>query len=110
MTPRELRGDMPALVTYDADGNVLSVTVSEPRISRAEVEALLASRRLERQPRGDHGHLIADATDPSKKWVVPKPKRDYAGEKLVKAKGEYRKLYPDADHSTLLWSVMEEED
>lgn len=82
------------------------MTVSEPRFSPGDVEALLASRRAERAPRGPHGHLLSDTTDPelASRWVVPKPSRDYLAQKLHAAQEQYRKQYPTSDQSSLLWS------
>lgn len=94
-------------MTFGPDGVVLSVAVSEPRFTVGEKDALLASRRAERAPRGPHGRLLAEATDPAHQydWVVPKPTRDFAEAKRRAAIDAYRKKYPDTDHTSLLWSV-----
>lgn len=107
MTVRELNGWAPASVTYSPDGEVLSVTVSEPRFTPAEKAALLAARRSANAPRGSHGFLLAEASDPKNQFAfqVPPPSRDWAQAKLNEAHEAYRKRYPDADMDSLLWRV-----
>lgn len=102
-----MHGWSPARVTLDAVGEVVSVTVVEPRFSRHDVAVLLASRRAEKASRGSHGHLLSEATDPALqgKWSVPLPVTDFAQEKLTRAQDAYKKSYPDADMSALLWRV-----
>ena len=51
-------------VTYSPTGEVLSVTVSEARFTVAEKMLLIEARRRARAPRGEHGWLMSDATDP----------------------------------------------
>lgn len=86
---------------------MVSVTITEPRFSRADVELLLASRRAERAPRNPYGVLLSEATDPAMKgrWVIPNPSRDFPAQMLHARQAEYRKKYPDADHGSLLWRV-----
>lgn len=107
MSVRELHGWSPAEVTVDAAGEVVSVTVAEPRFNRHDVAVLLASRRAEKEPRGSHGHLLSETTDPAHqyKWKVPLPVTDFAQEKLTRAQDAYKKTYPEADMSALLWRV-----
>lgn len=81
------------------------MTVTEPRFSTADKEALIASRRAENEPRGSHGWTLAEATDPKKKWSVSKPKRDYVAQKLHAEQARYQKQYPHEDHSSLLWNA-----
>lgn len=98
---------MPATVTYDAAGGVVSVAVPEPRFTRAEVDVLLEARRLEQEPRGAHGFPLREATDPANQYraVVPLPTLDFYQAAMNKAKDDYRKRWPDADMSALLWRV-----
>lgn len=107
MTVRELNGWAPASVTYDQDGQIVSVTVTEPRFTPAEKAALLMARRAAMAPRGRHGHLIAEATDEKNQFAysVRPPTRDWAQVKLNQAQEEYRKRFPDADLDSLLWTV-----
>jgi hypothetical protein len=83
------------------------VTVSEPRWTPRDLDVALASRAADRTPRGRHGHLITEATDPNKRlmWEVPLPRRDYAAKALKDAQEARHKIYPDEDESTLLWRV-----
>jgi hypothetical protein len=85
------------------------VTVTEPRFSTADKEALIASRRAENEPRGSHGWTLREATDPNIEWTVTKPKRDRAAQKLHAAQERYRKQYPHEDHSAFLWNVRPQE-
>ena len=110
MSVRELHGWAPTTVTVDADGNVLSVSATSPRFTRRDVHLMLASRRAERAPRGSHGHLLVEATDPALQnaWVVDLPTTDFAAAKLKKAQDQYAKSYPDADMGSVLWRVRRE--
>lgn len=110
ITVRELNGWTPATITRDADGNVTSVSVTEPRFTRAEKALLLVARRRALEPRGPHGVRLSEATDPANdptswdatgKFVVPLPKVDFAAEALKAAQAKW----PEDDKRTLLWSV-----
>lgn len=83
------------------------MTVREPEFAESDRLVLLASRWLDQQPRGRHGYLLSDATDPEKQhgWTPRKPRRDYAQAVINKKQDEYRKLYKDADFDSLLWGV-----
>lgn len=108
MTVRELNGWTPATVTYDAAGDVVSVTVTEPRFSPREVDLLIESRRQEKAPRGPHGHLLSTATDPDvqRRINVPLPRIDYVQRALLKAQERHRAEYGEnADYSGELWRV-----
>lgn len=91
-------------MTLDPDGNVLSVAVTEPRFTPRERALLLAARRVRR---GTHGHLLSEATDPKNQFAyrVPPPKQDWAAKKLGEVQEAYKKSHPNADLSSLLWSV-----
>lgn len=107
MSVRELHGWAPTTVTVDADGNVLSVAATSPRFTRRDVDLMLASRRAEQAPRGSHGLLLSEATDPAHQyaWKADLPTTDFAAAALKKAQDQYAKSYPDADMSSLLWRV-----
>lgn len=91
-----------------ADGEVVSVTVTEPRFTPYETGLLLASRDRDNQPRGEHGIRLSEATDPAKRWHVPLPKRDFAKAALEKAQDAYEAEWGDrADLSSLVWQVEE---
>lgn len=94
-------------MTVDADGNVLSVTVTEPRFTPSEVDVLIASRRLEREPRGAHGLPMSEVTDPANQYAyrVPEPDMDFAQAKLNRERDMYKKANPDADMSALVFRV-----
>ncbi|WP_157534372.1 hypothetical protein [Microbacterium sp. Leaf320] len=86
---------------------MISVSVTESRFTPLEVARLLASRRAEKAPRGSHGVLISDATDPKNKdaFTVPLPITDFAGKALRKTQDAYEKRWgKEAMHDTL-WRV-----
>lgn len=107
MTVRELNGWSPSSVTYGPGGEVLSVTVQEPRFTVTEKALLLAARRSSLAPRGAHGLLLSEATDAANQFAyrVPPPTRDWAQAKLNEARSAYAKAYPDADMDSLLFRV-----
>lgn len=98
---------------YDDEGRLLgSWTEREPEWSRADVEALIAYKESQRT--GPHGHPMdvatsraGDPANPTREWDwhVPLPTLDYATSALEKAKSKYKKNYPDADMSALMWRV-----
>lgn len=69
---------------------------------------LLEARRAVKAPRGRHGLLLSETTDPKYQgaWVVDPPVRDFAQEKLDDEMDAYRAEYPDtAKMESLLWRV-----
>ncbi|WP_336647522.1 hypothetical protein [Microbacterium sp. MMO-10] len=113
MTVRELNGWVPATVTVDRNGEVVSVSVTESRFTREQTELLLQSRRLERIPRNSLGIPLSEATDPANdpssweatgRYVVPTPSVDFAAEAVRREKETRRQKYPD-EKTELVWSV-----
>ena len=116
MTVRELQGWAPASVTVDRSGEIVSVTVSEPRFTREQTAMLLESRRLERIPRNSLGVPLAEAIDPANdpssweatgRYVVPTPSVDFAAEAVRRAKEDRHTAFPD-EKTELVWSVEHE--
>lgn len=107
MTVRELNGWAPKTVTLDADGQVLSVTITQPRFTPRERALLLASRRDEKAPRGAHGRLLSETTDPRNQFAyrVPPPTQDWAQRKINDVKAAYAKAHPGIDMDALLWRL-----
>ena len=103
MTVRELNGWAPATVTFDSSGEVLSVSVQEPRFAPEDKAVLLAARRLQNAPRGDHGVLLAEAMDPENQFAfeVDPPVMDWAAKTRNEFTESYRKQHPTADMSAL---------
>lgn len=95
------------MVTLDAEGRVVSVTVTEPRFTRGEVARLIASRRKERQQRGPHGFTLAEATDPANmgKFKLGMPVTDFAAKAEAEGLEIARKQYGDDALRWLLFSV-----
>lgn len=94
-------------MTYAADGVVVSVTVQEPRFAPGDKALLLASRRADRAPRGRHGLLLSEATDPKNQFVyrVKPPITDWAQKAINVKKAEFLKANPTADADSLLWGI-----
>lgn len=111
ISPRRFYGWEPAEVTrfyYDDAGRLShAVTTREPEFGDADRIALHAARDEQHAPRGRHGILLSDATDPAKqyRWKVPLPTLDFAQAELDKTKARYLKAYPDVDADALLWRV-----
>lgn len=68
------------------------MTVQEPRFTPAETALLLAARRKALAPRGSHGILMSEATDPANmgKFTVPEPVTDFAAKALFEAREKVR--------------------
>lgn len=83
------------------------VTVREPEYTARDRALLLQSLADRKQPRGPHGIPIAEATDPAHQydWEVDLPTQDFAQQQLNRYIDKYKKTYPDADLSALLWKV-----
>lgn len=95
-------------MTIGPDGEVLSVSTTQSRFTPIEVARLLASRRAENAPRGGHGILLTEATDPANKdaFTVPLPITDFAAKALRREQDAYEKRWgKDAMHDTL-WRVQ----
>ncbi len=110
-------GHEPSQVTYvnrDWLGRVRSVvTVSESEFSDHDRHAILASRRLDARPRGAHGRLLSEATDPTNeyRYQVELPFTDFAQAALNKAQRKYRDAFgEEADMESLLWTVDHPDD
>jgi len=97
VTVRELNGWSPKTVTLDVDGNLLSVSATEPRFTKEQVALLLASRRAESAPRGDHGLLLSETTDLANQFAykVPDPIKDWAQVAVDKKRAEWMKSHPE---------------
>lgn len=96
-------------MTLGPSGEVLSVSVTEPRFTHRERALLLASKRADSAPRGSHGLLLSDATDPRNqfKFKVPPPITDHAQAALSKAQADYEKTHPGALGK--LWRVLKDD-
>lgn len=87
------------------------VTTREAEYSPSDLALILASRRAEALPRGSHGRLVSESTNPANqyKYRVGLPATDFAAAALSKAQDDYKKKYPDADMSSLYWAVTFDE-
>lgn len=112
VTVRELNGWAPAVAVYSPAGELQRVEATQPRFNAREKNLLLASRRIEKTPRGKHGVLISEATDPENRYAftVPNPTRDWAELALARKQREYQKAYPDVEMDGLLWWVERKPD
>lgn len=103
-----MHGWTPKTITLGADGEVLSVSVTESRFTPREVALLLASRREENAPRSSTGIKLTEATDPANAdaFTVPLPITDFAVKKLRREQDAYEKRWgKEAMHDTL-WRVQ----
>lgn len=100
----------------DADGRVLeAVTEREAEFDAAQVALLVAHLRSETQPRGPHGVLLSEATDPAldpagwkpggPRIEVHGPKTDWVAQRLDREQKAYYEKYPNAPRDEHLWSV-----
>ncbi len=89
----------PAEVTtyeYDDDGRLIqSITVREPEFSHLDRAWLADSLKQEQAPRGSHGWLMSEATDPANqgKFFVGPPTVDFAARAEIEAREEAEKVY-----------------
>lgn len=91
-------------MTVDADGNVVSVSVVEPRFTPREKALLIAAMRALDAPRGKHGILLSEATNPDVQWEVDLPSRDYVQQAIDREQRAYLENYGDAaEPNSLLW-------
>lgn len=83
----------------------MSVTTRESEYSDRDRALLLADWDAENAPRGSHGILMSEATDPATQydWMVPLPTTDFVAAKIRAVQDAYSKQYPDADMRALLW-------
>lgn len=118
VAPKRLSGWEPAVTSeeFDADGNLLRVTVSraEPEFTAEQVDLLLASDLLEADT-GSHGFLLSEATSPDADPANPKATRRYVGrskptvDRVEKARLDaadaHKAKYPDANLNGLIFRV-----
>ena len=93
-------------MTLDADGNVLTVAVTQSRFTPAAVEVLLASRRREGET-NELGIPIAEAMDPANqfRFKAVGPRTDWSVDALRRAQATYRADNKDVDTGALRWGV-----
>lgn len=93
-------------MTLDAAGDVVSVTVTEPRFTPHEVALLIASRRADSVPRGPHGLPLSQSTDPKNKGKFKvEPITDFATEALHRAQKAWEKQRDVVDVDAFIWPV-----
>lgn len=97
---------------YDDDGRLArAVTVRESEFSPWDRLSLLKNVSDEKAPRGPHGLLISEVSDPDNQFAfeVPAPTMDWAQKALDDAQDAYRKKNPKASLGSLLWRVQRRE-
>ncbi len=94
-------------MTVGPVGEVISISVVQPRFTKQEKALLLASRRAANARRGRHGRLLSEALDSENQfaYVVRGPVTDWAQKKLNEAEETYRKAHPNADMDALQFWV-----
>lgn len=101
----------PAEVTtyeYDDAGRVVrAVTVREAEFSSWDRAVLLADRARALAPRGAHGLLLSETTNPENagRYTVPLPTVDFAAKKLAAEKKKYAQQWGDESLTGTLWRV-----
>lgn len=96
---RRFLGWEPGEVTtfeYDDDGRLLrAVTVRESEFSDLDRKWLLDSWAAEQAPRGSHGWLMSEATDPANqgRFFVGPPTVDFAAKVEIEAREEAEKVW-----------------
>lgn len=107
MTVRELNGHAAHSVTYGPDGEVLSVTVHEPRFTPQEKMLLIQARRLAQAPRNEYGWLMSEATDPKNfgRFRVPPPTTDLVAKAIGEAVEAWEKTNGEGSAKYLLWGA-----
>lgn len=93
-------------MTLNADGDVVSVTVTESRFTPMDVDILLGSRRLDAS-RNEHGIPYAEAMDDANqhKFKAVGPRMDWSAEAIRRAKARYDDANKHTDTSSVRWSV-----
>ena len=106
VTLRELGGWAPKTFTLDSGGGV-TVSVTEPRFTRVEVARLIAARRKANAPRGEHGHLLSEATDKKNmgRFKLSEPITDFAMKAEAEGIAAAKKKYGDDMMRYLRFSV-----
>lgn len=107
MTVRELNGHAAHSVTYGPDGEVLSVTVHEPRFTPMEKALLIVARRKANAPRGSHGWLLSEATDKKNagRFRVEGPDTDLVAKAIGDRAELWEKQNGEGSSKYLLWQV-----
>lgn len=93
---------------YDDAGRIVhAVTVREAEFSAWDRAVLLADRAQALAPRGPHGLLLSETTDPANegRYTVPLPTVDFAAKKLAAEKKKYAKQWGDESLTGTLWRV-----
>lgn len=81
---------------YDDDGRMVrAITVRESEFSYLDRRWMLDSRQAEQAPRGSHGWLMSEATDPANqgKFFTPPPTTDFAALAEINGREEMEKVY-----------------
>lgn len=111
VSPSRLLGREPAQITTierDTAGRITSiVTMREPEFTSDDLMRILASRRDSAAPRGAHGHLLSEATDPATqgRWKAT-PTTDFIQQALNRAQKKFREEHGDVvDTDALLWGA-----
>lgn len=94
-------------MTRDVNGNVLSITTTEPRFTPEQKALLLAARRKALAARGSHGFTMAEATDPKNfgKFRVGEPITDLALKAENEARASWRQRHGDEGMENLIFRV-----
>lgn len=95
------------MATLDAEGRVVSVTVTESRFTPEERALLIASRRAEQVLIGEHGLPLSEAMDDKNQFAYEGtgPRTDWAQKAIDDRVKAYKAQHPDADTHALRFGV-----
>lgn len=98
-------------MTRDVNGNVLSITTTEPRFTPEEKALLLAARRKALEPIGPHGFPMAEAIDPKNfgKFKAGQPITDLALKAESEARAAWKQKYGDEGMDYLIFRVEKDD-
>lgn len=83
-----------------------SVTTREAEYDLEQVALLIASHEIESAPRGSHGQLMSEATDPANQFRYKvRTFTDYAEKAIGDHEELLNKQYPDANRHGRIFSV-----
>lgn len=83
------------------------MTVQEPRFTAVEKVLLLQARRLAKAPRGPHGWLMSEATDPANagRFRATEPTTDLVAQAIGRAVESWETKYGEGSAKYLLWGA-----
>lgn len=84
-----------------------SITTREAEYTDRDRAVLFEAWQRDNERRDPNGIKLSDATDPAQQydWKVGLPTMNFAQAALNKAMTAYKKAWPDADTTALIWEI-----